>query len=798
MNRMRGFWWVLGLSVLVARCGSKAELVGSNPGSGGAGGRDGGFSGGVNTGGLDFGEGGPCMNGSCGGDGGDGSVDSGPGPFCGDGALNQTSEACDDGNIDSGDGCSAACVVEANHVCPNPGEPCVNTVTCGDGKVGGDEQCDDKNTRANDGCDDKCALEPGYACPFPGVRCVAAECGDSLVAGVEECDDGNATPSDGCSTTCRLEDGFKCVTPGEKCTATTCRDGVTEGTEQCDDKNFDLGDGCSPFCKLEPNCTNGACVSACGDGIILGGEACDDGNKRDGDGCAADCTVELGFKCTLPPLAPDLTIPLVIRDAIAVDPNPAYKTGAPQDYVAANHVDFETVDATTNERSGTEDGEGSNARIVRVGAGASASGRGLDLGQPGETWDLRNTDGSLVATLSLAGKPVYRQTRAQCDRTALPDLANDWLKCTRTTMDGDSFHTWYTDRDSAGNAIAWPNFLAKNPTVLKTLTLLRGSFNETSAAFTAGGEGYTYDSRYMRLDGTIPPNTLDDPTSTATPKAKLNPLIRTPGFFPVDELGLTGTACGTNDRHNFHFTSEVRFWFEYDSTTAPRLDFSGDDDVWVYVNGHLALDIGGIHGRAAKSFTITPANATAWGLADGKVYEIAVFQAERNQCLSNYWLTLKGFNTSKSECTSICGDGIVASDELCDDGDDNQATNPPDYGKCGPDCRTRGPNCGDGTRQADHEECDDGVNASVYDFGGVGCAPGCKKPPRCGDGILQGANEECDDGTNDGAYGGCTASCKLAPRCGDSRVQRSEGEQCDDGPRGSSACTSTCRSTSPR
>jgi cysteine-rich repeat protein len=72
------------------------------------------------------------------------------------------------------------------------------------------------------------------------------------------------------------------------------------------------------------------------------------------------------------------------------------------------------------------------------------------------------------------------------------------------------------------------------------------------------------------------------------------------------------------------------------------------------------------------------------------------------------------------------------------------------------------------------------------------------KPPRCGDGILQGTNEECDDGTNDGAYGGCASNCKLAPRCGDFRVQRSDGEQCDDGPRGSSACTSTCRSTTPR
>jgi fibro-slime domain-containing protein len=295
--------------------------------------------------------------------------------------------------------------------------------------------------------------------------------------------------------------------------------------------------------------------------------------------------------------------------------------------------------------------------------------------------------------------------------------------------------------------------------------------------FTPGGEGYTFDSRDMRIDGA---------------------LEATDGLYPIDHLGTTGQACGAGGLfHNFHFTSEVRFWFEYDAARTPRLDFSGDDDVWVYVNGHLALDIGGIHGREVGTITIDASNAALWGLTGGNVYEIAVFQAERNQCASNYWLTIEGFNASRSVCRSTCGDGIVASNELCDDGPRNQATLTPDYGRCGSDCRTRGPNCGDGNPDAGHEECDDGVNLSVYDVDGRGCAPGCVRPPRCGDGEIQEA-EECDDGRNDARYGGCTGACKLAPRCGDRTVQAADGEECDDGPSGSAQCSTTCTRLDPR
>ncbi|MCH2110922.1 MAG: fibro-slime domain-containing protein, partial [Polyangiaceae bacterium] len=157
---------------------------------------------------------------------------------------------------------------------------------------------------------------------------------------------------------------------------------------------------------------------------------------------------------------------------------------------------------------------------------------------------------------------------------------------------------------------------------------------------------------------------------------------------------------------NFHFTTEVTYWFPYDASTDATLDFTGDDDVWVFLNGKLAVDLGGLHQPLADSVTVNSSTAGQFGLEAGNVYEIKVFHAERKTDGSTFKLTLSGFDATRSDCVAVCGDGIIGFGEECDNGDDNVEVDSGIYAACNTDCLLEGGYCGNGTLD-EGEQCDD-------------------------------------------------------------------------------------------
>ena len=103
-------------------------------------------------------------------------------------------------------------------------------------------------------------------------------------------------------------------------------------------------------------------------------------------------------------------------------------------------------------------------------------------------------------------------------------------------------------------------------------------------------------------------------------------------FFPIDNLGFGNEG----NEHNFHFTTEAHLYFTYRGGEVLR--FSGDDDLFVFMNGRLALDLGGVHASQTAEVSLDDI-ATTHDLQIGQNYPLDLFHAERHLVQSNFSLS---------------------------------------------------------------------------------------------------------------------------------------------------------------
>jgi len=104
----------------------------------------------------------------------------------------------------------------------------------------------------------------------------------------------------------------------------------------------------------------------------------------------------------------------------------------------------------------------------------------------------------------------------------------------------------------------------------------------------------------------------------------------TNAFFPIDNMGWGNTP---GQAHNYHFTTEIHVKFKYQK--GQKFTFRGDDDLWIFVNGKLALDVGGQH-QALKGVIDFDTMASALSIVDGGSYPMDIFHAERQTTESNF------------------------------------------------------------------------------------------------------------------------------------------------------------------
>ena len=119
-----------------------------------------------------------------------------------------------------------------------------------------------------------------------------------------------------------------------------------------------------------------------------------------------------------------------------------------------------------------------------------------------------------------------------------------------------------------------------------------------------------------------------------------------PGFYPIDDLQYLDSAKTVLNpkfdwnvsgcRHNYSFAMKVSAQFKY--VKGQYFEFRGDDDVWVFINNRLVVDIGGCHSPVEGGVNLDTIgqNDPSLKLIEGREYPFHIFFSERNATGSNF------------------------------------------------------------------------------------------------------------------------------------------------------------------
>jgi fibro-slime domain-containing protein len=200
----------------------------------------------------------------------------------------------------------------------------------------------------------------------------------------------------------------------------------------------------------------------------------------------------------------------------------------------------------------------------------------------------------------------------------------EWQGCSAPKL-ADSIELSATVRDFHASHPDFEGVIGEDPGIVQSTLGSDGKPVYAGITSTTSGSD-NFDQWFRDVPGT---NLTGSQVLTLSRVGSLTFRFQSGEFFPIDDTLFGNEGNG----HNFHFTLELNVDFRY--VGGETFTFTGDDDVFVFINNSLVIDLGGVHSSQSKT-VVLDASASALGIEKGNIYPFALFFAERHTSGSSF------------------------------------------------------------------------------------------------------------------------------------------------------------------